>query len=84
MTIVNNTAHDMVFEIDVDSPLKGQVSRLVVAANSSASISAGALLLLVLDSNFQAAIAAGSITLHYTAVDTTWLNNVMQYLSGSL
>jgi len=84
MTIVNNTAHNYAFEIDVDSPLKGQVSRLVISANSSATAGPGTVLLLVLDNNFQAAIAAGDITLQYAASDITWLNNVISYLVGIL
>jgi len=84
MTIVNNTATDAVFEIDVNSPLKGQVSRLVVPASSSATASAEEVLILVLDTNFQAAIAAGTVTLVYGAADVTWLAAVTAYLSRTL
>ena len=84
MTITNNTSSDIAFEIDVDSPLKGQVANVVVAANSTCDCTPVKGLMLAMDSNFQAQITAGNITLSYAAADITWGAAVLAYFSQAL
>ena len=84
MTITNNTSSDIAFEIDVDSPLKGQVANVVVSASSTYSCSVEKGFQLAKNAAFQAQITAGNITLAYTAADLAWGTAVLAYLGGTL
>lgn len=84
MTITNTTSQDIAFEIDVNkSPWKGIQSRLIVTANSVATVGVEHILVLVQDLGFQAQKTAGNITIAYAAADTTFLNNIRDFLAGT-
>ena len=84
MTITNNTSSDLVFEIDVNEAVKGQVANVVVSANSTFTCSVEKGFQLAKNTAFQAQITAGNITLAYTAADNAWGAAVLAYLGGTL
>lgn len=85
MLIINNTAQDITFELDVNkNPMKGMQSRLTVSANSRARVDVEHVFVLVLDKGFQAQVAAGKITLRYSPKDTAYLTAFRNFLTGSL
>lgn len=83
MVITNNLTTDITFELDVNkSPLKGMQSRITVRPGFPATVGVEHVLLLVMDLGFQAQKAAGNIAITYAAVDTTYLNNIRDFLAG--
>ena len=84
MTITNNTAQDITFELDVNkNPLKGMQSRITVRAGQTSTIDVEHVLMLVQDKGFQAQKTAGNIAIAYAAADTTFLNNIRDFLAGT-
>lgn len=84
MTITNTTAQDITFELDVNkNPLKGMQSRLTVRAGLTANVEVEHIWMLVQDQGFQAQKTAGNITIAYAAADTTFLNNIRDFLAGT-
>jgi len=84
MVITNNLTTDITFELDVNkNPLKGMQSRLTVRPGFPATVDVEHVLQLVMDQGFQAQYAAGNISITYAAADTTFLNNIRDFLAGT-
>ena len=62
MDLTNTTAHDLIFNVDSGTSLKGQQYRTPIQALDTATISFQQILMLVMITNFQDAIADGDIT----------------------
>ena len=86
MTINNTTHHDILFNIDSGTyaDIKGQQCRTVIPANSSAVVENAMMFLLIVNWNFQLAYLTGSITVTYSADDTTFFANILSLLNGTL
>jgi len=84
MTITNNLATDITFEVEIAKPVKF-MSQIAIRPGATETIDVWRILPMVFfSSEFQAAINAGDITLGYAADDTTYLARIASFLAGTL
>ena len=84
MQITNNGTASIAFEVDINKPVKF-VSKLIIQGGTTVTVSIEEIIPLVLfDTAFQTAVTGGTITLAYTAADTTYLTNINSFLAGTL
>lgn len=82
MVITNTLSEDLVFNIDVGKTVK-VVSRLVIPANGSATVTIqDALLLVLMSTEFHTAYNDGTITVTYSVADNTFLWELVAFALG--